>query len=91
SAAPASTTLEQNYPNPFSDKTSLQFSIPSEQNISVKLYDALGRFVSTLLQGNFAAGTYTSEFGASGIPNGTYFVTLGTPVQKITKQIIIAR
>jgi hypothetical protein len=89
--APALAALGQNYPNPFSDNTSLQFSIPSEQNISLKLYDALGRYVGTLLQGNIAAGTYSSEFNASDIPNGAYMMTLETFTQKISRQIVIAR
>jgi hypothetical protein len=52
-AAPASLTLLQNLPNPFNPKTSIRFGLPSAAGVDLKVYDASGRLVRTLLSGEF--------------------------------------
>jgi hypothetical protein len=75
---PSSYRLEQNYPNPFNPTTTIRYSIPSEfQNLSqhqvaLKIYDLLGREISTLVNENKTPGNYEVKFNASGLSSGVY-------------------
>jgi photosystem II stability/assembly factor-like uncharacterized protein len=66
-------TLEQNYPNPFNPSTKIKFSLPANGHTSLKVYDILGREVSTLLNEEFKAGEHEVEFNAENLPSGVYF------------------
>jgi len=68
--------LAQNYPNPFNPTTVINFSIPSSDNVTLKVYDMLGREVATLLNETKAAGSYAVSFDASQLSSGTYVYTL---------------
>lgn len=68
--------LSQNYPNPFNPVTVIKYNIPVSGNISLKIYDMLGREVRTLLSGYSNAGTYTVNFDGSGFSSGVYFYKL---------------
>ncbi len=54
--------LSQNYPNPFNPSTQIRFALPQSSAVELKIYDVLGREVSTLLNGEYNAGTYTVEW-----------------------------
>ena len=77
--------LGQNYPNPFNPTTTISFSIPFQSFVSLKIYDTLGREVSTLLSEKLPAGTYSPQWNASGLPSGVYFYRLLT--QPISGQV----
>ncbi|MEK7727488.1 MAG: T9SS type A sorting domain-containing protein [candidate division KSB1 bacterium] len=74
--APASFELEQNFPNPFNPVTSIQFSVGSEQFVSLKVYDVLGKEVATLVAESKPAGVYSVSFHAQHLPSGIYFYKL---------------
>jgi len=76
STLPTDVTLEQNYPNPFSSYTSLVFRLPSEQTVSLRVYDAFGREVAVLTEGMFAGGSHAVVFEANELPDGVYFARL---------------
>lgn len=74
----------QNYPNPFRDETTVQYSIAEEGDVSLDVYDALGQLVITLAVGNREPATYTVAWNgrsANGrdIPSGIYVIRLTTP------------
>jgi flagellar hook assembly protein FlgD len=74
----------QNYPNPFRDETTVQYSIAEESDVSLDVYDALGQLVITLAAGNREPATYTVAWNgrsANGrdIPSGIYVIRLTTP------------
>ena len=52
--------MEQNYPNPFNPSTTISFSIPNAENVSLKIYNILGSEITTLLNENLNAGSYSS-------------------------------
>jgi photosystem II stability/assembly factor-like uncharacterized protein len=75
--------LEQNYPNPFNPSTKIKYTIPNAGNSSMKLlyvmlkvYDALGNEIATLVEEEKYPGNYEIEFDATGFPSGAYIYTL---------------
>jgi hypothetical protein len=76
---PESIQLYQNYPNPFNPTTTIEFVIPKSENVSLRIFDTLGREVKVLFNGNLDAGNHTFEFDAENISSGVYFYVLKTP------------
>lgn len=70
--------LSQAYPNPFNPVTEISFSLPEESDISLIVYDALGREVKVLAQGSWNAGTHRIAFNAKNLPSGVYTYMLET-------------
>jgi hypothetical protein len=68
--------LEQNYPNPFNPTTTLRFTIPSDEMVSLKVYNVLGQEVANLVNEQLKAGSYKFDFNASRLSSGVYFYTL---------------
>jgi len=70
--------LNQNYPNPFNPTTNIKFSIPNAGAVKIVVFDAIGRQVKELVNGNYSAGSYKVDFDASGFSTGVYFYRLET-------------
>lgn len=68
--------LEQNYPNPFNPSTTINFSIPVNGNVELKLFDILGKEVQSLLKGTYNSGSYSLNFNGSNLQSGIYFYSL---------------
>jgi len=62
-----------NYPNPASYRTTIQYSLPAESKVSIKVYDVTGKEISSLLNANKNAGNYSIDFNASQLSNGIYY------------------
>ncbi|MFA7359510.1 MAG: T9SS type A sorting domain-containing protein [Candidatus Kapaibacterium sp.] len=75
---PTKYELSQNYPNPFNPVTKIDFSLPFDSKVSIKLYDITGREVKTLVNEARTAGYYTVQFNASDLSSGTYFYRIMT-------------
>jgi hypothetical protein len=69
-------SLSQNYPNPFNPSTNISFDIPSRSNVSLKIFDLLGREVATIVSEEMAAGSYTRQWNAMNSSSGVYFYRL---------------
>ncbi|MBN1398430.1 MAG: endo-1,4-beta-xylanase [Bacteroidetes bacterium] len=76
STMPLRYRLEQNYPNPFNPSTQIQYSIPQNGRVLLKIYNLLGQEVATLFEGNQNTGTYTATFDGSRLSSGVYFYRL---------------
>ncbi|HLP15408.1 MAG TPA: choice-of-anchor Q domain-containing protein [Bacteroidota bacterium] len=75
-AVPAVFALSQNYPNPFNPVTVIGYSIASASNVSLKVFDVLGREVAELVNAHREPGSYTAVFDASPFASGLYFYKL---------------
>ena len=77
---PSEFHLEQNYPNPFNPTTTIQFTVPSLEktvnNVTLKVYDVLGRELKTLVNEKMEEGNYEVQFNANNIASGIYFYEL---------------
>jgi hypothetical protein len=90
-AAPTNFAVEQNFPNPFNPTTSIQYQVSGTSNVTLKVYDVLGKEVATLVNETKVPGKYEIKFDGSNLSSGIYFYTLhaGTFVQ--TKKIILMK
>lgn len=73
---PAGYKLYQNYPNPFNPTTKIDFDIPRDCYVSIKIYDVTGRVVKSILGERKPAGNYTVSFTSNNLAGGVYFYKL---------------
>lgn len=83
--------LFDNFPNPFNPSTTIQFSIPEESDVTLRVYDVLGNEMATLVGEYKSAGEYEVEFDASALSSGIYFYKLQSGVFTKTKKMILVR
>lgn len=73
-------SLKQNYPNPFNPNTNIQFSLKTSSEVTLKVFDVMGREVSSIFSGRLGSGVHVVNFDASstsgGLSSGTYFYTI---------------
>ena len=83
--------LFQNYPNPFTQSTTISFQLPERDHVQLQVFDLLGREVDTVLDGTMPAGTHLVAWEAAGRPSGMYLYRLKTGTQVHKRQLIIFR
>ena len=88
---PETYSLLQNYPNPFNPVTKIDFEIPKQGLVTLKIYDVLGREVTTLVNEMKSAGSYSIDFNASGLSSGIYFYKLTTEAFSETKKMLLIK
>ncbi len=82
-------SLSQNYPNPFNPETKIKYNLQKESQVSLKVYDVLGREVQTLVDGTSPAGEYVVDFNASKLSSGVYFYRLKSGDFTETKKMVV--
>jgi hypothetical protein len=70
---PLEYTLYQNYPNPFNPQTTIKFAVKEQGEITITIYDVLGRSVEKLVNGQFTAGEHQIIWNAESYAAGIYF------------------
>ena len=73
---PSEFYLSQNYPNPFSEKTTIKFCVAYKTNVKLEVFNSEGKMIKKLLDEEKEAGTYEVDFDASGLPEGIYIYQL---------------
>jgi hypothetical protein len=81
----------KNYPNPFNPSTTISFILPTSDNVSVTVYDRIGREVNVLMDQTLGAGEHTIEFSASGLPSGIYFYRIKTSDRTEVFKMMLAK
>ena len=83
--------LNQNYPNPFKQTTTITYTIPRDGIVSLIMYDLLGREVERLVHGYQRKGRYTEQFDSRTLTSGIYFVKLTTEKGTIVRQVALVK
>ena len=84
---PAAFELYQNYPNPFNGTTIIKFTIPAALPVSLKIFDILGREVSSIIKDNYSAGNYSVEFRNDNLSSGVYIYKLTAGTYRAVKKM----
>lgn len=84
-------SLAQNFPNPFNPQTAIQFTLPQSADVTLKVFDPLGREVTTLVSEKLPAGSYTFQWTPIGLPSGIYFYRLKAGPFVQTRKLILLR
>ncbi len=91
SGKPVSFKLFQNYPNPFNPTTMIEFQLPSPSFVIIKVFDISGKEVATLVEKQYSAGSYYTEWNASGVPSGVYYYRIQTKKYSETRKMVLMR
>jgi len=83
--------LNQNYPNPFNPSTTISFSIPTSEFVTLKVYDVLGREVATLANENLTAGSYSYNFDANNLTSGVDLYKLQAGKYNEMKKLVLTK
>ncbi len=90
-AVPDNFTLSQNYPNPFNPVTLISFDIPISSFVNITVYDASGKEITSLVNQQLSAGSYSVDWNATAYPSGVYFyrITAGEYIE--TKKMVLIK
>ncbi|MGE5411980.1 MAG: right-handed parallel beta-helix repeat-containing protein [Clostridiales bacterium] len=88
---PMNYSLFQNYPNPFNPITIINYSLPEDQKVKLKVYDMLGKEVITLVNEFKNAGSHTVRFDASSLPSGVYIYMLQAGKFRDAKKLLLLK
>jgi hypothetical protein len=88
---PTRFSLEQNYPNPANPTTTIRYQLPLPASVSLKVYDVLGREVTTLVEGVQEPGVKSAMFDGSNLASGVYFYRLQAGQFVATRKLMLLR
>jgi hypothetical protein len=88
---PTNYSLSQNFPNPFNPETTIKFSLPQRSRVKLEIFDALGRVVSTLVNGELDAGSYKYNWNASNFASGVYVYRITANDFSSSKKLMLVK
>lgn len=88
---PAEFKLQQNYPNPFNPATKIQFGIPQKGFTTLKIYDILGKEISSVVSEVLDAGSYDYQFNGENLNSGVYYYVLRSDDFIETKKMMLVK
>ncbi len=83
--------LDQNYPNPINSVTEINYQLPIDSYVTLKIFDFIGRVVRTLVDENQNAGSYSVTFSEHNLPAGIYYYRLETDRYNQTKRMVLLK
>jgi len=84
-------SLLENYPNPFNPTTVINFSLPQETHVTLKVYDILGQEVAVLVNESKPAGEHKALFNAKELPSGVYIYTVKAGTYSSIKKMLLVK
>lgn len=90
-AVPVVFNLFQNYPDPFNPTTTVTYELPFGGNVTLKIYDILGREVATLVDGKEAAGFHSAILNAGKLASGAYFCRLEAGAMTAVRKMVLVK
>ena len=88
---PVKYSLAQNYPNPFNPTTTISYSLSKPGNVTLKIYDILGREITTIVNEYKNEGNFTASFNASKFASGVYIYQLRSGSFVDTKKMVLTK
>jgi len=88
---PTEYSLGQNFPNPFNPSTSIGYGVPGAGTVSIKVYDMLGREITTLVDGYHGAGSYTVQLHAGNLSSGIYVYRMQAGTFTATRRLLLLK
>lgn len=88
---PTKYSLSQNYPNPFNPITAIEFTLPENTFVTLKIFDIAGREIYVLVNENLSPGAYRFNFNGVNLASGTYFYKLETAKFTETKKMVMLK
>lgn len=90
---PTAFSMSQNYPNPFNPGTRIDYTVPEgySGNVRIQIYDALGRFVETIVDDTRTSGRYTAVWTPHGVSSGVYFCVLRWGKESVIRKMLFIR
>ena len=83
--------LDQNYPNPFNPETTIEFYLPSQAFVSLKVYALQGTEITTLIAKNYPAGQHRIKWDAAGTPSGIYLLRLTIGDKTLQRKLVLMK
>ncbi|NNJ51844.1 MAG: T9SS type A sorting domain-containing protein [Ignavibacteriaceae bacterium] len=90
-STPSEFKLEQNYPNPFNPSTTIKYSISTKSFVTLKIFNILGKEMTTIVNKELDAGSYEVEFDAATLNSGVYFYKLEAGSFSETKKMLLMK
>ncbi|UCC79562.1 MAG: T9SS type A sorting domain-containing protein, partial [Candidatus Zixiibacteriota bacterium] len=90
-AQPDNFALKQNYPNPFNASTTIEFELSQAEDVTISVYDLLGRQITTLASGEYSAGSHAVTWHADDITSGIYFYRLDAGDRTETRRMVLLK
>jgi hypothetical protein len=84
-------SIAQNYPNPFNPTTAIQYDLPRSSNVTLEVFDILGRKVERLVDANQQAGRYRVTWNAKDVLSGIYFYKIQAGEFSETKKMLLLK
>jgi hypothetical protein len=88
---PTEFALHPAHPNPFNPVTTIQFSVPSSSDVSMKIYDLQGRLVHILVDEKFSPGNHSITWNADGVSSGVYIVLFERSGQREIQKVVLVK
>lgn len=88
---PLTTSLSQNYPNPFNPSTTISYQLSGASFVTLKVYDVLGREVTTLVRGMSEPGVHAATWDASNHPSGVYYCKFTAGNFSQTRKLVLTK
>lgn len=83
--------LSQNYPNPFKDQTTIEYYVPADAQVKIRVYNVLGQEIQLLSNKHLSQGRHSVKWDASKLPNGVYFINLESESTILTRTAFLIR